>query len=165
MRSLPVEVSPTNQDLTPRHTHANARLTLKGRLQLVSDQLNDHRPMAELTAEAGISLSCTYKPLARYRSGCPASLADRRSVRHTMRRALDPNGLQWVVELRQQRLYLHHIARLLASPLSTVARTLSGLGLGLLRNLENKTVVQRYERQTPGDLIQIDVKNWPGSAR
>jgi len=48
------------------HTHANARLTQKGRLRLVSGHLNDHRPLAELAAEAGISLRCAYKWLARY---------------------------------------------------------------------------------------------------
>ena len=63
------------------HTHANARLTQKGRLRLIFQHLNDHRPLAELAAEAGISLPCAYKWLARYRSGGPAALADRRSVR------------------------------------------------------------------------------------
>jgi len=94
-----------------------------------------HRPLAELAAEAGISLRCAYKWLARYRSGGPASLADRRSVRRTHLLTLDPNRLQRAVELRQQRLHLRHIARLLAAPFSTVARTLSRLGLGRLRNL------------------------------
>jgi transposase InsO family protein len=62
------------------------------------------------------------------------------------------------VELRHQRLHLRHIARLLAAPFSTVARALNRLGLGRLRNLEPKPPVQRYERETPGDLIHIDVK-------
>ena len=140
------------------HTHANARLTQKGRLRLVSQHLNDHRPLAELAAEAGISLRCAYKWLARYRSGGPPSLADRRSVRRTQRRTLDPQHLQRAVELRHQRLHLRHIARLLTAPFSTVARALNRLGLGRLRNLEPKAPVQRYERQTPGDLIHIDVK-------
>ena len=140
------------------HTHANARLTQKGRLRLVSQHLNDHRPLAELAAEAAISLRCPYKWLARYRSGGPASLADRRSVRRTQRRTLDPNRLQRAMELRHQQLHLRHIARLLAAPFSTVTSALNRLGLGRLRNLEPKPVVQRYERQTPGDLIHIDVK-------
>ena len=140
------------------HTHANARLMQKGRLRLVSGHLNDHRPLAELAAEAGISLRCAYKWLARYRSGGTPSLADRRSVRRTQRRTLDPNRLQRAVELRHQRLHLRHIARLLVAPFSTVARSLNRLGLRRLRNLEPKPVVQRYERQTPGDLIHIDVK-------
>ena len=57
-----------------------------------------------------------------------------------------------------QRLHLRHIARLLAAPFSTVARVLSRLGLGRLRNLDPKPPVHRYERERPGDLIHIDVK-------
>ena len=74
-----------------------------------------------------------------------AALADRRSVR-------------LAVELRHQRLHLRHMARLLAAPFSTVARALNLLGLGRLRNLEPKPPVQCYKRETPGDLILIDVK-------
>ena len=140
------------------HTHANARLTQRGRLRLVSQHLNHHRSLAELAAEAGISLRCAYKWLARYRSGGAAALVDRRSVRRTQRWTLDPQHLQRAVELRHQRLHLRHIARLLAAPFSTVARVLNRLGLGRLRNLEPKPLVQRYERETPGDLIHIDVK-------
>ena len=60
--------------------------------------------------------------------------------------------------MRHQRLHLRHIARLLAAPFSTVARALNRLGLGRLRNLDPKPLVQRYERERPGDLIHIDVK-------
>lgn len=114
------------------HTHPNARLTQNGRLRLVSHRLNDLRPLAEHVAEAGISLRCAYKWLARYRSGGPPSLADRRSVRRTQWRTLNPNHLQRAVELRHQRLHLRHIERLLVAPLSTVARSLSCQGLGRL---------------------------------
>jgi transposase InsO family protein len=140
------------------HSHPNARLTQKSRLRLINQHLQDRRPLAELAAQAGISLRCAYKWLARFRSGGAASLADRRSVRRTQRRTLDPQQQQHAVELRHQRLHLRHIARLLAAPFSTVARVLNRLGLGRLRNLEPKPPVQRYEREHPGDLIHIDVK-------
>ncbi len=140
------------------HTLTNARLTQRGRLRLVSQHLNHHRSPHELAAEAGISLRCAYKWLARYPSGGLASLADRRSVRRTQRWTLDQQHLQRAVELRHQRLHLRHIARLLATPFSTVARVLNRLGLGRLRDLYPKPPVQRYERETPGDLIHIDVK-------
>jgi len=83
---------------------------------------------------------------------------DRCSVRRTQQQTLDPQHLQRALELRHQRLHLRHIARLLAAHFSTVVRTLNHLGLGRLRNLEPKAPVQRYERETPGDLIHIDVK-------
>ncbi len=85
-------------------------------------------------------------------------MADRRSVRRTQRRTLDPQQLQQAVDLRHQRLHLRHIARLLVAPFSTVARVLNRLGLGRLRSLEPKPPIQRYERERPGDLIHIDVK-------
>jgi hypothetical protein len=49
-----------------------------------------------------------------------------------------------------------------AHPFSTVARALHRLGLRRLRSLEPKPPVQRYERETPGDLIHIDLKKLAG---
>jgi len=123
------------------HSHPNARLTQKGRLRLVTQHLEHGRSLKKLAAENGISLRCAYRWLARYRSGGPSSLVDRRSVRRT------------------QRLHLRHSARLLQVPFSTVARALSRLGLGRLRNLEPKVPVQSYEWARPGDLIHIDIKS------
>ena len=62
--------------------------------------LQDGRPLSELSAEARISLHCAYKWLARYPSGGVASLADRRCVRLTQQRSLDPRQQQSDVELR-----------------------------------------------------------------
>ena len=141
------------------HSHPNARLTQRGRLRLICQHLDQGRALPELAADAGISLRCAYKWLARFRAGGPAALADRRSVRRHQRRTLDPQQLQKAVDLRHQRLHLRHIARLLAAPFSTVARTLSRLGLGRLRNLEPRPPVQRYEWERPGDLIHVDIKS------
>jgi hypothetical protein len=60
-------------------------------------------------------------------------------------RCADPQQLQQAVDLRHQRLHLRHIARLLQAPFSTVARPLSRLGLGRLRNLMPRPPVQQYE--------------------
>jgi len=81
-------------------------------------------------------MCCSYKWLARYRSGGAALLMDRRSVHRSQGRTLDPHELQRAVNLRHQRLHLRHIGRLLAAPFSTGARALHRLGLGQLRNLE-----------------------------
>jgi transposase len=112
----------------------------------------------ELAAEAGISLRYAYKWLARYLSGGAAALVDRRRVRRRQRQMLDQQQMQQAVELRHHRLHLLHMARLLAAPFSTFARSLSRLGLGRLRKLEPKSPVQRYERERPSDQIHIDVK-------
>jgi len=64
------------------HSHPNARLTQRGRLRLICQHLDQGRSLPELAADAGISLRCAYKWLARFRAGGPVALADRRSVRH-----------------------------------------------------------------------------------
>jgi len=113
------------------HSHPNGRLNQRGRLRLVRQHLDQGLPLAKLADDAGISLRCAYKWLARFRVGGPPALADRRRVRRRQRRTLDPQQLQQAVDLRHQRLHLQHFARLLADPFSTVARALSCVGLGV----------------------------------
>ena len=43
-------------------------------------------------------------------------------------------------------------------PFSTVARALNRFDLGRFLNFEPKPPVQRYERESPADLIRIDLK-------
>lgn len=117
------------------YSHPNARLTQRGRLRLVIQHMEGGRNLAELAAENGISLRCTYRWLARYRPGGPTALEDRRSLRRTQRPTLDPQQLQHAVELRHQRLHLRHSARLLRAPFSTIARTLGRLRNATLRRL------------------------------
>lgn len=122
--------------------------------------IDEHQSLAVLAAQAGISLRTAYKWLARYRSGGATALVDRRSVRRTQRRTLDPLQLQHAVDLRQQRCTLRIVARTLLAPLSTVGRTLNALGLGLgrLKNLQPAVPVRRYQWDQPGDMIHVDTK-------
>jgi len=101
------------------HTHPNARLTALGRERLVRRHIDERRPLAELAFQAGISLRTAYKWLARFRSGGPAALVDRRSVRRNQRRTLDPQQLQQARALRHERCTMRRIAKALAAPLST----------------------------------------------
>jgi transposase len=138
------------------HTHPNARLTPLGRERLLRRNIDQGEPLAGLAAQAGISLRTAYKWLARYRSGGHTSLADRRSVRRTQRRTLDPQQLRHAVDLRHQRCTLRSIAMAVGAPLSTVGRVMKELGFGRLRNLEPKPPVQRYPWGKPGDMIHVD---------
>ena len=140
------------------HTHPNARLTPLSRERLLRRHMDHGEPLADLAAQAGISLRTAYKWLARYRSGGHTSLADRRSVRRTQRRTLDPQQLQHAVDLRHQRCTLRRIAKAVGAPLSTVGRAMKALGLGRLRNLDPKPPVQRYQWEKPGDMIHVDTK-------
>jgi len=144
-------------------THPNARLTPLGRERLLRRHMDHGEPLLALAAQAGISLRTAYKWLARYRSGGHTSLADRRSVRRTQRRTLDPQQLQHAVDLRHQRCTAwcqlrRRIAKAVGAPLSTVGRAMKAPGLGRLRNLKPKPPVQRYQWEKPGDMIHVDTK-------
>jgi transposase InsO family protein len=140
------------------HSHPNARLTPIGRERLICRHLDDGVPLKALASQAGISLRNAYKWLARFRAGGIAALADRRSVRRTQRRTLDPQRLQQAVDLRHQRCTLRRIARALSAPLATVGRLMKGLRLGRLKNFEPKPPVRRYQWERPGDMIHVDTK-------
>ena len=140
------------------HTHPNARLTALGRERLVRRHIDDAVPLAELASQAGISLRTAYKWLARFRSGGVTALVDRRSVRRTQRRTLDPQLQQQASTLRHERFTMRRIAKDLTAPLSTVGRWLKAIGLGRLRNLEPKEPVRLYQWAQPGDMIHVDTK-------
>jgi len=140
------------------HSHPLARLTPISRERLIRRHLDEGVPLKALAAQAGISLRTAYKWLSRFRAGGVAALADRRSVRRTQRRTLDPQQLQQAVDLRHQRCTLRRIARALCAPLSTVGRLMKGLGLGRLKNLDPKRLVRRYQWERPGDMIHVDIK-------
>ena len=114
------------------HTHPNARLTSLGRKRLLRRHIDHGENLTSLAAQVGISVRSAYKWLTRYRSGGAAALVDRRSVRRTKRRTLDPLQLQRAVDLRHERWTFRRVARVLAAPLSTVGRVVKALGLGRL---------------------------------
>jgi transposase InsO family protein len=140
------------------HTHPNARLTPVSRERLVRRHIQDAEPLAHLAALAGVRLRTVYKWLSRYRCGGAAALVDRRSVRRSQRRTLDPQHLQRAFALRHERCTLRRIARLLALPLSTVGRTLKAMGLGRQKHLQPPVPVRRYQWARPGDMIHVDIK-------
>ncbi|MGC5197945.1 leucine zipper domain-containing protein [Aphanothece microscopica] len=104
------------------HSHPLARLTPISRQRLIRRHLDVGVPLKALATQAWISLCSAYKWLARFRDGGPTALADRRTVRRSQRRTLDPQQLQQAVDLRHQRCMLRRIVRALKAPLSTVGR-------------------------------------------
>ena len=58
---------------------------------------------------------------------------------------VDPQEIQLAVKLRHQRCTLRKIVRLLQVPITTLARATRRLGLNLLRKLDPKPTVQRYQ--------------------
>ena len=148
--------------------HANARLTVHGRLLLVRRVLSGHKP-GEVAKQLGVSRQTVYKWVRRYLSEGLAGLADRSSRPHTMPRATSPATTARIVSLR---LALHAGPIRIAAALGLVASTVGGVirreGLPYLADLDRITgeVIRasrrhsnvRYEHREPGSLLHIDVK-------
>jgi hypothetical protein len=100
------------------HSHPMARLTQRGQLRLLNLHLENGRSLAELATENGVSLRSAFRQHARYRSGGPTALADRRRMRRHRW-----HHLSWQLTARavQQRSPLHPLpadaALLLTLPL------------------------------------------------
>ncbi|AQU65923.1 IS481 family transposase [Streptomyces niveus] len=141
-------------------SHRNARLTVFGRRLLVERVLSG-RPVAHVAAEMGVSRPTAYKWVRRWREEGGGGLHDRSSRPHRT-----PHRTRAVVEARvcdlrhSRKLGPARIGPVLGLPASTVHRILTRHGLNRLAWLDRPTgtVIRRYERERPGELIHVDVK-------
>jgi transposase InsO family protein len=148
-------------------SHANARLTVRGRQLAVDRVLAGHRP-ADVAGQVGCSRATVYKWLRRFREEGPAGLEDRPS-----RPARCPHRTPRQVEARILECRRTHrrgaewIAAELGMCASTVGRVLARHGVVRLADLDSLTgepvrqgpmSAVRYERERPGELVHIDVK-------
>jgi transposase len=142
-------------------SHANARLTLHGRLLLITRVLRQRRPVAHVAAELGISRATGYKWVARYRAEGVAGLRDRSSRPHSSPGRTAPEMEAAIVTLRRdRRLGPARIAAILGLRPSTVHRVLVRHGMPRLAWLDRPSgqPIRRYERARPGELVHVDVK-------
>ena len=142
--------------------HKNARLTPRGRERLVKMVLGGQTPAAVPTA-CGVCPRTVRKWLRRYREEGLPGLADRSSRPKRLRAATPQAIVERIEALRRQRLTGKAIAAELGVSPATVSRVLGRLGLNKLKALEPAEPVRRYERENPGELIHIDIKNWASS--
>jgi transposase InsO family protein len=144
--------------------HANARLTVHGRGELVRRVVVEGRPVAHVVKELGCSRATGYKWLARWRAEGPAGLVDRSSRAHRLPGKTPPATEARVLALRAGRkLGPARIGPLLGMPASTVHAVLTRHRMHRLAWLDRPTgqlvrQVHRYERARPGELIHVDVK-------
>ncbi len=138
--------------------HANARLTIHGRLLLVERVVERGERVAQAAACAGISESMAYRWLRRYREEGLAGLQDRSSRPHRSPGETPGRKVQRMLRLRRCGKVAWEIAEQVKVPRSTVSRILRHQGLGRLSSLEPKEPVRRYERERPGELLHLDTK-------
>jgi transposase InsO family protein len=142
-------------------SHRNARLTVHGRRLLIRRVVVEGRPVAHVVKELGCSRATGYKWLARWRLEGDAGLADRPSTAHRLPHKTPREVEQQICRLRTERkLGPRRLGPLLGVPASTVHAVLTRYGLHHLAWLDRPTgqPVRRYERDTPGELLHVDVK-------
>ena len=141
--------------------HANARLTVFGRGELVRRVVVEGRPVAHVVKELGCSRATGYKWLSRWRAEGPAGLVDRSSRAHRLPGKTPPTLEAQVLKLRSERkLGPARIGPLVALAPSTVHAVLRRHGMHRLAWLDRPSgqLIRRYERARPGELIHVDVK-------
>jgi transposase InsO family protein len=138
-------------------THANARLSLKGRELLVARVEDAGWSLSAAAEAAGISDRTARKWVTRHRVGGLVGLLDRSSAPAVVANRTEDGRVEVIAALRRLRMTGAEIAECLDMALSTVSGILTRIGLGKLGRLGLEPA-QRYERARPGELIHIDVK-------
>lgn len=137
--------------------HRNARLTLKGREDLVAMIAGGAR-----FAAAARAFNCAPKTAAkwwrRFEAEGRDGLVDRSSRPKRLCNPTPEAICADIIELRRRRLTAAHIARATGVSPATVSRVLRRAGLSRIRDLEPPEPERRYERDKPGELIHLDIK-------
>jgi len=138
--------------------HQNAKLTPKGRAEMVRRVLqHGDSPKAVATA-LGLCAKTVRKWVARYQEDGPAGLQDRRSSPRRLPNKTAPHIAAQIESWRRQRLDYDLIAERLGVSKATVCRILRQKGLNRLSALDPVEPAVRYERARPGELIHFDIK-------
>jgi transposase InsO family protein len=139
-------------------THKNARLTSKGREEMVRAVVHGGLSKAAAARKYNTTPKTVGKWVERFRTEGVNGLRDR-SSKPLSSPNQTPQATSAAVEaLRRQRFSGKQIAAELAISPATVSRILYRLGLNRLSALEPAAPVRRYERKHPGELIHIDIK-------
>jgi hypothetical protein len=101
--------------------------------------------------------------MGRHRVEGELGLLDRSSAPKSIPRRTKERRIEAIAALRRLRFTGPEIAETLRMALSTVSGILTRIGMGRLGRLGLEPA-RRYERQRPGELIHIDVKNSGGSS-
>jgi len=140
------------------NVHKNARLTPKGREGMVRAVVERGISKAEVARRFNTTSKTVSKWVNRYLEYGIEGLRDRSSRPKEMPSQTPRATCDAVEALRRQRFTQEHIARDLSLSQATVSRILQKRGLSLLSDLEPKQTRPRYERETPGEIIHIDIK-------
>ena len=140
------------------NVHKNAKLTPRGRGEMVRRVEEEGEAVGEVATAYGLSERTVWKWVLRYRRFGESGLEDRSSRPHRSPTRLSERSIRRIAELRHRKWTGRKIARHLKLAVSTVSRWLRRLGLGRLKFLDPPEPVVRYERDVPGELLHVDIK-------
>ena len=138
--------------------HRNARTTPVGRAELVRRVLSEGQTPKAVATAFGVDVKTVNKWVARFVAEGPTGLADRSSRPRRLREPTPPETVEQIIALRRQRFAGQQIAEQTGVSPATVSRILRAAKLSRAKDLEPAAPVIRYERDTPGELIHIDIK-------
>jgi transposase InsO family protein len=139
-------------------THKNARLTPKGREEMVRAVVDRGVGKVAAARQFNTTPKTVGKWVDRFRTQGVDGLQDRSSRPLSSPSQTARATCNQVEALRRQRRTGKQIAAELGVSPATVSRILKRLGLNRLSSLEPEAPVRRYERERPGELIHIDIK-------
>ena len=139
-------------------THKNARLTPKGREEMVRAVVDGGMTRAAAARRFNTSPKTVAKWVDRFRAEGVDGLRDRSSRPLSSPDQTPPATCAAVETLRRQRHTGKQIAAELGISQATVSRILRRLGLNKLSAWNQAEPVRRYQRERPGEMIHIDIK-------
>lgn len=147
-------------------THANAKLTPAGRLAMVRAVLDNGWTQARVAERFQVTRGTVSKWVSRYRAGGQDALQDRSSRPYTSPSRTPQRTERRIISMRVTRRWgPHRIAYHLHLSQSTVFKVLTRYRVPVLGHIDLNTGVRvrkpkpvRYEHESPGDLVHVDVK-------
>ena len=147
--------------------HRNARLTPAGRRILVQ-RVFEGRPVAHVAKEMGVSRTCAHRWLKRFVEQGWDGMEDRSSIPNSCPHATAAAKIEQVLSARvKHREGPVELGERCQVPARTVSRIIARAGLPRLWELDpisgeriraSRATDHRYERDTAGELLHIDVK-------
>ena len=140
------------------NTHNNARLTPKGREEMVRSVVEHGLSKAAAARRFNTTSKTVAKWVDRFNAHGLEGLRDRSSRPHSLPSQIPLATADAVERLRRQRRTQEHIAGEIGISKASVSRILKRRGLSLLSSIEPQEPRPRYERDKPGEIIHLDIK-------
>lgn len=138
--------------------HQNARLTPIRRGEMAESVISGRLTIAQAARQYGVCSKTVQKWLARFQMEGRGGMMDRSSRPLYSPRQISISMTADIEILRRQRLNGWQIAGRVGVSKATVHRVLARQGLNSLQAIDPPPAVQRYEHDTPGALLHLDIK-------